>query len=151
MRVPQRHKKDHEFGAMTPMIDIVFLLLIFFVVTASSQVQEEILPTNLQAQGSVESLVDPVEEPTLEVEIWLKLSVDDADSTTVVDMNGTLYRDLEVLKDQLRTLAELGPENPVILDIAGDVPLGDVVDIYDTSQAAGFESVNFAVDAPNSN
>ena len=133
------------------MIDIVFLLLIFFVVTASSQVQEEILPTNLQAQGTVESLVEQVEETTLEVEIWLKLSVDDADSATVVDMNGTLYRDLGVLKDQLRTLAELGPENPVILDIAGNVPLGDVVDIYDTSQAAGFESVNFAVDAPNSN
>ncbi|WP_417849856.1 ExbD/TolR family protein [Thalassoglobus sp.] len=151
MRIPQQHERDHDFGAMTPMIDIVFLLLIFFVVTASGGVREELLPTELSAAGAVESDITPVEPQELTVDIWLKLMFEAEGKKTRVDMNGTVYEDLERLKEQLRALAELGPENPVILDIAGDVPLGDVVDVYDTCQAAGFESVSFAADAPKSN
>ena len=128
---------------MTPMIDVVFLLLIFFVVTASSQTREMLLPTELAA-GAVDANVVPPEPEPLSVEVWLSLKVDAALGGTVVDMNGTPYTDLDQLKAQLRLLAELGPENPVILDIAGNVPLGDVVDVYDTCQSAGFQSVSFA-------
>lgn len=132
------------------MIDIVFLLLIFFVVTASGQVRERLLPTELSATGTVDSEAISAETEALTVEVWLKLAIDPDDGQTTVDMNGTLYRDLEKLKDQLLALAELGPDNPVILDISRNVPLGDVVDVYDTCQAAGFVSVSFAADAPKS-
>lgn len=148
MRIPQQHARDQDFGAMTPMIDIVFLLLIFFVVTASGQVREALLPTELSASGSVESEIMPPEPTPLTVEVWLKLTFLAEQQQTTVDMNGTVYTDMTKLKNQLRTLAELGPENPVILDISGSVPLGDVVDVYDTCQAAGFDSVSFAADAP---
>lgn len=148
MKIPQSHDRDRDFGAMTPMIDIVFLLLIFFVVTASGQVRETVLPTDLAASGAITSEALPPEPETLTVEVWLKLTIDESNQRTIVDMNGTTYSDLDRLKQQLRTLAELGPENPVILDIAGTVPLKDVVDVYDTCQAAGFESVSFAADAP---
>lgn len=149
MKIPNQHRPDHDFGAMTPMIDIVFLLLIFFVVSASGQIREALLPADLAASGAVNSEVLPPAPDTLTVEVWLKLSFHPDSNQTTVDMNGTQYNDLAVLKDQLRTLAEFGPENPVILDIAGNVPLRDVVDVYDTCQAAGFESVSFAADAPN--
>ena len=148
MRIPQQHARDQDFGAMTPMIDIVFLLLIFFVVTASGQVRVALLPTELSASGSVESEIMPPEPTPLTVEVWLKLTFIADQQQTTVDMNGTVYSDLTKLKSQLRTLAELGPENPVILDISGNVPLGDVVDVYDTCQAAGFDSVSFAADPP---
>lgn len=150
MRIPQQHSRDHDFGAMTPMIDIVFLLLIFFVVTASGQIREALLPTELAASGSVESEMVPPEPTQLTVEVWLKLSFLADEQRTTVDMNGTVYNDFTLLKSQLRTLADLGPENPVILDISGNVPLGDVVDVYDTCQAAGFDSVSFAADPPKS-
>lgn len=148
MRVPQLHNRNRQFDAMTPMIDIVFLLLIFFVVSASGQLREALLPTELAAQGAVESDLPPQPEESPTVDVWLKLDRSPETGQTVVDMNGTLYTDLELLKAQLRALAELGPDNPVILDIAQNVPLGDVVDVYDTCQAAGFESVNFAADPP---
>ncbi len=148
MRLPQQHNRDHDFDAMTPMIDIVFLLLIFFVVTSSGQMREALLPTELAAQGAVQTEILPVEPDPLTVDVWLKLMFDPESKQTSVDMNSTVYQDLEKLKEQLGTLAELGPENPVILDISGNVPLGDVVDVYDTCQAAGFESVSFAADAP---
>jgi len=140
MRIPQ-HKRDNDFGAMTSMIDVVFLLLIFFVVSASGQIREMLLPTELAA-GAVETEVAVPEPEPLTVEVWLKLTRDG--DRTLVDMNGTIYEELPKLKDQLRTLAEVGPENPIILDVAADVPLEDLVDIYDTCQGAGFESVNFA-------
>ena len=149
MRIPE-HDRDREFGSMTPMIDVVFLLLIFFVVTASSQVREAFLPTDLQKSGVVQSDLPPPEEENLTVEIWLNLIFDGGSDQTFVDMNGTVYNNVGKLKEQLRALAELGPENPVILDINPDVPLRDVVDVYDTCQAAGFESVSFAADPPNS-
>ena len=38
---------------MTPMIDVIFLLLIFFVCTASFRAVEEVLPTNLSLPGAI--------------------------------------------------------------------------------------------------
>ena len=49
MRRPELHQRtrgDLEIS-MTPMIDVVFLLLVFFVWTASFQVVENMLPTSL--------------------------------------------------------------------------------------------------------
>ena len=37
---------------------------------------------------------------------------------------------------------------PVILDIEPNVPLGDVIEVYDACRAAEFQSVNFAVETP---
>ena len=46
--------------AMTPMIDVVFMLLIFFVWTASFQVAELILPSSLVTQNEGQGLeADP--------------------------------------------------------------------------------------------
>ena len=41
-------------AAMTPMIDVVFLLLVFFVWTASFQIIEQILPSQMSAQLGAE-------------------------------------------------------------------------------------------------
>ena len=48
-------------SAMTPMIDVVFLLLVFFVWTASFQIVEQILPSEMSAQFGSDSSdqVDP--------------------------------------------------------------------------------------------
>ena len=51
MRTPS-YQNDRREGLdvkMTPMIDVVFLLLIFFVATASFQMVEHVLPSSLQA------------------------------------------------------------------------------------------------------
>ncbi|MEA1952290.1 MAG: biopolymer transporter ExbD, partial [Planctomycetota bacterium] len=46
MRRPSYHREGRERldVKMTPMIDVIFLLLIFFVCTASFQMLEEVLP-----------------------------------------------------------------------------------------------------------
>ncbi|MCA9076384.1 MAG: biopolymer transporter ExbD [Planctomycetaceae bacterium] len=130
---------------MTPMIDIVFLLLVFFVVAAAGQVQESLLPTELTAAGGIES-DQPIERDPWIVEVWLRLRTDEI-GQTIIDMNGTEYATVDALAAPLNALAELTPDNPVILDNGPNVPMRDVIAVYDLSRAAGFESINFAAKA----
>lgn len=146
MKPPVLRDRQHDFGVMTPMIDIVFNLLIFLVITAAGQAPEALLPTELPATGGVISTVTPKAAPPLTIDVWLKLVYDPRRDRTVVDMNGTKYDDLSLLKGQLRALAELAADNPIVLDVGDAVPMRDVVDLYDTCQAAGFVSVDFALD-----
>ena len=78
----------------------------------------------------------------------MKLIYDKDQSRTLADLNGTFYEDLSALTDVLRALADVSRESPVILDIGGSVPLGDVIRVYDVCVGAGFDSVNFAADPP---
>ena len=148
MRIPSQYLsgQTRTDDAMTPMIDVVFQLLIFFVIASTGQVAESFLPTALPATGAVAAPVEPVEREPWADEVWVKLYRDAG--RTIADMNGTLYEDLSRLEQVLRTLSEISRDNPVILDIADDVPLGDLIRVYDTCRAAGFESIAFAADAP---
>jgi biopolymer transport protein ExbD len=148
MRVPShRSDRDESSAAMTPMIDVVFLLLIFFVCAAVGVVQESVLATDLAATGAVISPEEQPERDPWTVEVWLKLRLDAAGRRLLVDMNGTVYDDLDRLEGQLRQLSGVDASNPVILDIDATVPIGLVIDVYDRCRRAGLESVNFAADA----
>ena len=126
---------------MTPMIDVVFLLLIFFVCASIGQIRESHLPTPLAA-GSVE-VTDPVESPPPIDHFWITLERN-PNGATIATLNERQFSDWSELRDVLRQLAGLAAEVPVILDIAPQVPAGDVIDIYDTCKAANFETIQFA-------
>jgi biopolymer transport protein ExbD len=133
---------DRDYGGMTPMIDVVFNLLIFFVVGAGSFAADRLLATRLSAaSGLTANVSQPEERPAWAFPVDLRLK--QLDGTTIVDMSGTTYRDRTRLKDQLRALSEVSKESPINLEIAPDVPLGEMIDVYDTCQAAGFETINF--------
>ena len=146
MRRPdyRQHDENRESAAMTPMIDVVFLLLIFFVCAATGQVPEDLLSTELPPQGAIDAeatLPDP-EDPT--VPLWIHLSR--SDGRTLIELNEREYDDMQSLQQVLAALAEVAPESPVVLDIAQNVPVGDMVRVLDISKAAGFESISFATD-----
>jgi biopolymer transport protein ExbD len=148
MRIPRSSLQglDRDYGGMTPMIDVVFNLLIFFVIGAGAFTSEKLLATNLSAtNGTAIAAQTVTDSAPWALSVTLKLS-NDAGRLSV-DMNGTVYQDRDQLKSQLLALAEVGPESPIILDIARDVPLGDMIDIYDACRAAGFQSINFAAGA----
>ncbi len=149
MRIPTSHSRGaaNADTAMTPMIDVVFLLLVFFVCAVAGIARESLLATELAASGSVETDVSPVEPDPWVIEVWLKLKPGPSGRLTV-DMNGTVYEDLDTMEAQLVQLAQVDATNPVILDIAPETPLGDVIDVYDRCRRAGLQSVNFAADAP---
>jgi len=132
---------------MTPMIDVVFLLLIFMLCAATGQIQESLLPTDLAAGGIESTAVEAPPKPFGEV--WLYLRTGPNGKTRVqVNEGGEVYADFNQLERQLNLLAAATTEIPVILDIEPTVPLGDMIRVYDTARAAHFESINFAIDRP---
>lgn len=144
MRIPT-HRHEVENTSMTPMIDVIFQLLIFFVCASAGQTVESHLPTELAA-GAVESATPVVVERPFG-EVWLRLKRREAEALTVVELNDREYSDEAALRTTLLALAETTPEIPVILDIEGTVPLGDVVRVYDACQSAQFRQVSFATKA----
>jgi biopolymer transport protein ExbD len=145
MRRPAFHhlEEGRADTKMTPMIDCVFLLLIFFVCAASFQVIEDVLPTELPPSGAVEAAVLPPEIRELG-QVVLKLQV--AGGQVAVALNNRPFgrADMPQLRANLVELAQVAPEIPVILDIAQEVPVGFVVEVYDICRVAGFETINFA-------
>jgi biopolymer transport protein ExbD len=142
MRIPNHHDIErHNDAAMTPMIDVVFLLLIFLLCASTNQIQESLLPTDLAA-GAIES--DQVEvQPKPFGEVWLYLRTGrNGRSEVQVNQGGETYADFDRLERQLKLLATATTE------IDPKVPLGDMIRVYDISRAAGFESINFAIDRP---
>lgn len=129
--------------AMTPLIDVVFQLLIFFICASTGHMKELLLPTDFRA-GSIGAAAAPEAEKPLG-EVWVKLHR--TNDQTVAFLEGREFRDLGQLEQTLAALAAAATEIPVILDIAGDVPLGDVIRVYDACRAAHFRTVNFAADA----
>jgi biopolymer transport protein ExbD len=128
--------------AMTPMIDVVFQLLIFFICTASFQLSEELLPTSLAIAGG------PTPAATIENEADLKRivvrgeSIDGQTKWTVDDRSSPSLVEVEQM---LRAAATTDRALPVVLDVAGDVPLGDMIDVYDLCRLVHFERIEFAV------
>lgn len=65
-------------------------------------------------------------------EVWLFLRQSDAGRTLVqVNRGGEEYDDLDRLTQTLAALAGTASEISVILDIEPDVPLGEMIHVYD--------------------
>ncbi len=131
-------------ATMTPMIDVVFLLLVFFVWTASFQIIEKILPSQMSAQmGS-----DPVEqvEPLPEQDfdnIVVRIGYDGSAPTWTI--NEEPISSLDDVQTHLTAVASVKRDAPVILHPDAIVPLGYVIEAYDVAKIVGFQKVSFAV------
>ena len=129
---------------MTPMIDVVFLLLIFFVWTASFHIVEHILPSRVSEIRGDES-PRPNEPPPPEADfhdvvvrvLWTNGHV----SWRVGD---ELLDDLAGVEAKLARIFQANAEAPLIIDPDNATPLGDVIDVYDLSRRVGFDEVQFA-------
>ncbi len=129
---------------MTPMIDVVFLLLVFFVWTASFQIVEEILPSNLTAVAGNQP-VNPDEPPPPEEDFdKIVIRVMWADQQPLWRINEQHAASLGQLRTRLEAIASIKRDAPVILHPDGEVPLGDVIDVYDLTRLVGFEKIQFA-------
>ena len=146
MRIPSAHRHADAGTidqAMTPMIDVVFLLLIFFVCASVGQTVEAVLPTELAAGNIAAQQPEP---PPEQLEpLWIRLIR--LPDHTEAELNGTRHANLDDLSGILTGLAqaEAAGDIPVVLDISHDVPVGDALRVYDECLAAGFASIDFAV------
>ena len=125
---------------MTPMIDVIFLLLIFFVCTANFMPLEKLLQMDTTLHGDVVAdivLPDPVDLDVVVVQIFF----DQQPSWQIEGNRPATLRDVQHILQQIR---DIKPDIPVIIDSADNVPMENVIDIYDVCRQLGLTDVQFA-------
>jgi biopolymer transport protein ExbD len=143
MRIPSHHDDARQTDiAMTPMIDVVFQLMIFFICTASFQLAEESLPASLALASGTTAPATIELDPELE---RIVVRANRPHGRTQWLVNERPCASLEEVRQVLRAAAEIDRTLPVTLDVAGDVPLGDMIDVYDLCRLGGFVKIEFAV------
>lgn len=128
---------------MTPMIDVVFQLLIFFMCTVHFRVREGKLQTFLPNKG----LDDPDirERRVLYPEIRVQISYDEDRGAVQLMFDGSIYRDHETLGKALAAkrdecLKRLNYAPPVVIEAQRNVPYGEVVRVIDLCVRHGMEA-----------
>lgn len=144
MRLPENTDRRAAELKMTPMIDVVFLLLVFFVWTSSFETPEFDLPSAIAEPPSGGTQISTDQPPPTEPfdEIVVRLSNQGAAET--IQLNGETVDNLGQLKQRLAEIIALGVQPPVIVDPDDTITMNKAVQVYDVARAAGADRVLFA-------
>ena len=118
---------------MTPMIDVVFLLLVFFLTTASFQRLEKLLPSSVSASSDStlgESQDTPPVPPQEDIHDCV-IKIRRQENQIEYQWNGVRVDSLEAIEQRL-----IG-----ILKVRADVLAGDALGVYDLAKRAGASSL----------
>ncbi len=127
MRLQDRKSEGVDVN-MTPLIDVVFLLLIFFVLTTTFQKEARLrveLPTTSAADQSMPR--EPIE-----------ITVDAAGDILMQGAEGGEWR------QQLSAAAVDGSERPLIIRADQQAPHGSVMRVMDVAQQLGILNLSIA-------
>ncbi len=137
MNFSQRNKKPLEI-TLTPMIDVVFLLLIFFMVTTTFNQQSELKINLPEANGS-------------ETESDQKMIVLSINAEGIYFINGDdglphqlLNQKNKTLKRALAQIAGNSRRLPFVISADGKTPHQAVVTALDIASQMGFKRITFA-------
>lgn len=140
----RRPQTKIEFS-MTPMIDVIFLLLVFFLATSSFQVIEKLLPSTVSQWNSAsgpENVPPPEQVQEMLDQVVVKLRSNG--QLIEVELNGSPLSNFAELRGRLRSIAELQPGLPVIVDPEPSIPAGQVIKAYDWARSVGLSRVYLA-------
>ena len=142
MKVPSTLDRPPIELKMTPMIDVVFLLLVFFVWTSSFELPEFDLPGSIATppSGSVSSNATPPPEAFDEIVIQLSRNED----RLVIRVNEFEMQDTQALRIYLSQVLDAGVQPPVIVDPDDNVTMQWAVEVYDAAREVGVDRVLFA-------
>ncbi len=137
MRIPRRKRPPLEL-TLTPMIDVVFLLLIFFMVTTTFN-QESGLKINLpEAKGGESKAVEKMIELTINAQGIYFISGDDGLPYQLVNQK------VITLKRALLKAAGNSRRIPFIINADARTPHQYVVTALDVASQLGFSRITFA-------
>jgi biopolymer transport protein ExbD len=144
MRAPVNRTTPSAELQMTPMIDVVFLLLIFFLWTSSFEKPEGEMASGLAivATGSAAPAMEVTPEQPLD-ELVITLTADSPSSVTIT-MNDQPLSGRAELKTRLAQIVAIGAQPPVIVVPRPEVTMGDAIAIYDVAVSSGLERVLFS-------
>ncbi|WP_027157690.1 ExbD/TolR family protein [Methylobacter luteus] len=134
----RRKKRETPEISMAPMIDVVFLLLLFFMVTTTFNRQTEVNVKLPEANGA-------------EAEAHEKMI------TLIIDADGVYYlkgedglphelvnQKIDTLKQELHKIAAHSSQLPFVINADGKTPHQAVISALDSAGQAGFTHITFA-------
>ena len=133
MRGRARRAAEEADVNMTPMLDIVFILLIFFIVTAVF-VQERAINLTPPPPPDPETKSEP--QPTILVRI---------DGDNLIEVDGR-KADIGTVRANIERLRAENPSRAVLVQAHPDAKSGLVVRIVDLARSANVENVGFVLD-----
>ena len=160
MNFLRRHSTEHMTLKMTAMIDVVFQLLIFFLVGTEFRVPEGELEAYLPDQGAPITLHQR-DKTVDEIRVTLRVSQagqDDPEAPPSVLLDdtagggGAIGGSYRWMRGRLATFAEdeqIRTEVPVIIEAEPLLPYHWVIDVLDHCKALGYKTVNFAASKRN--
>ena len=137
MNIRPQGKDDLDVN-ITPLIDVVFLLLIFFMVSTTFERESEIEITLPQA--TIDAA--PTDEFVLQITI-------DKEGTFFVNGQRVVNTQLDTLKKAMKEVAGDRKDPPIILSADAQTPHQSVVTVMDASRQLGFVHINFATTRTN--
>ncbi|MDR3220184.1 MAG: biopolymer transporter ExbD [Dysgonamonadaceae bacterium] len=122
MKLPIFSNEDEPEVSMSPLIDCVFLLLIFFLVSSMTKVKNKDIAVDLPISQSA-----------------IKLKPDDKQAIVGLDNLGNFYWDGQTcstnfLHEQLRSICIENPDRRIRIDMDKDSPFGRFTEIMDACQ-----------------
>lgn len=132
---------------MTPLVDVIFLLLIFFVCTAQFRRPEENLPAQVEAsatEGPGQSVGSELEELD---EVLITVRREGERTKWIVTVAGASAGEKPIetaaeLEAFLAELARIEANLPILVSPLADVPVQDVITTVDLCRQSGLRSVS---------
>lgn len=147
MKIPRRpkHLGSQDGDTMTPMIDVVFLLLVFFICASVGGTADRLLPAELKGTTEAPALQQPDENPDEWQHPAIQIRLEPEQDTVAVFLDEQRLAGPDELKDRLQRLAVADQESSIILNIHDDVRVQPFIDVYDLCQSLQFQNISFAV------
>jgi len=143
MRLPNRSGKRGFSFQFTSMIDVIFLLLVFFICTSSFTKPERTLPSPLSEGG-----IGPPDPTQIEEELPpepILIDLHWVNATPVWVVSEMQRNSLQEVRSVLAGIAQnVDPETPIILDIDDAVPMLHTINLFDTCRSVGLTNVQYA-------
>lgn len=128
------HKKDELDVNITPLIDVVFLLLIFFMVSTTFDRESEIEVTLPEA--AIDKALSDKDEP---IEVVVS-----AEGNFFVNGQRVVNTQITTLKQALVKIANGRKDPPIIISADANATHQAVVTVMDASRQLGFIHINIA-------
>jgi biopolymer transport protein ExbD len=129
----RRQKQDDYWIDLTSLIDVVFMLLIFFMVTTSFNVMSQIRVKLPQASS------EPRETEVESIEVTV-----DVDNQVYIRGQKLLNTQLGTIREALREAVRTNEDVPVIISADARSDFQSVIKVMDAARQAGLARISFA-------
>ena len=138
MKFPRRPQRDNSIN-LTPLIDVVFLLLIFFMVTTTFTRETRMLISLPEAEAEAESIAR--EKKVVELVV-------SKDGSYAVDGQSLINRDIKTIMAALKDASAGDSKIPLVITADALSTHQAVITAMDAAGRLGFETLNIATQQP---